>query len=159
MYLTEDIVSFTVDEFRRGLEGLSADEAHWRSPKSDGSQMNAVAWTVQHIAAHWHNAALAAQGMPFERRQPPTDGSPPDYLLALSFLETAASELQESLRVPPENMTRQLRASSEETAGSFLARAIFHSWFHAGEINAVRQLLGHPEIRYVADPGERLRWQ
>jgi hypothetical protein len=34
-----------------------------------------------------------------------------------------------------------------------VARAVSHSWFHAGDVNAVRQLLGHAEIRFVGDPG------
>ena len=30
-------------------------------------------------------------------------------------------------------------------------RNAFHYWFHAGEVNAIRQLLGHPEIIFVGE--------
>ena len=33
--------------------------------------------------------------------------------------------------------------------GTALMRAVLHTWFHAGEINSVRQILGHPEIPFV----------
>jgi hypothetical protein len=52
-----------------------------------------ISWTAYHIAAHWRNAALAVQGLPFERQQPPADGTPPDFSTALGFLQGAASEL------------------------------------------------------------------
>jgi hypothetical protein len=38
-------------------------------------------------------------------------------------------------------------------------RATLHTWFHIGEINAVRQLLGHKEIPYVGKLIGTLEWQ
>ena len=48
--------------------------------------------------------------------------------------------------------------SQRESTGTFLGRAIFHTWFHTGEINAVRQMLGHPEIMFVGAAGGELAW-
>ena len=28
-------------------------------------------------------------------------------------------------------------------------RNTFHYWFHCGEVNAIRQMLGHPEMIFV----------
>ena len=34
-------------------------------------------------------------------------------------------------------------------------RATLHTWFHTGEINAMRQMLGHAEIQFVGTmPGQ-----
>ena len=45
-----------------------------------------------------------------------------------------------------------------ESVGTFLARAVMHTWFHIGEINAARQLLGHGEIRFVGALDGWLEW-
>ncbi|HJM75717.1 MAG TPA: hypothetical protein QGI71_07655 [Dehalococcoidia bacterium] len=45
-----------------------------------------------------------------------------------------------------------------ESVAMFLARAVQHGWFHIGEINAVRQLLGHAEIIFVGNLAGRLDW-
>ncbi len=37
-------------------------------------------------------------------------------------------------------------------------RATLHTWFHAGEINAVRQMLGHAEIPFVGTMIGQLEW-
>jgi hypothetical protein len=46
----------------------------------------------------------------------------------------------------------------DESAGTFLMRAVMHTWFHCGEINAIRQLLGHPEIAFVGPFDGNLEW-
>lgn len=150
MYSIADLITFATDEFARGLEGLTPDEAGRRMPKADGTSMNAIAWNVQHIAAHWHNAALTLAGRPFESRYPSSDGTPPPYLEALTLLQQFAAEFR-SVPIDPERMTQPVREGRPELVSQFVARAIFHTWFHAGEVNAVRQLLGHPEIPFVGD--------
>jgi hypothetical protein len=42
----------------------------------------------------------------------------------------------------------------EESIGTMLQRNIFHYWYHIGESQAVRQLLGHTELpEFVGDIG------
>ena len=38
-------------------------------------------------------------------------------------------------------------------------RAVLHTWFHTGEINAVRQMLGHAEIPFVGKMLGNLEWR
>ena len=38
-------------------------------------------------------------------------------------------------------------------------RAVLHTWFHAGEINAVRQMLGHAEIPFVGEMLGSIEWR
>ncbi|MGE0227456.1 MAG: DinB family protein [Dehalococcoidia bacterium] len=157
MYSPRDVVSFAIDEFVRGIEGLTPADAIWRAPKADGSQMNAISWTVQHVGAHWHAVACRLQGVPPQADRPPADGTPPSLEAAMALLRAAADDLMEAVR---RHTTRDGDGGHEgarETASQAVARAVFHTWFHAGEINAVRQLLGHEEIRFVGDIGDRFR--
>jgi hypothetical protein len=40
----------------------------------------------------------------------------------------------------------------DETLGTMVQRVTYHYWFHTGESQAVRQLLGHTELaEYVGD--------
>ncbi len=158
MYRADEFAEFAIAEFRRGLAGLTEEEARFRPEKADGTRMNAISWTVQHIADHWLNVARAARDLPLERRSPPSDGTPPDYADALTMLEAAASDLGWVAQASDEAMSRTLRELRGESVAMFLARAVQHSWFHIGEINAVRQLLGHPEIIFVGDLDGRLDW-
>lgn len=158
MYRAEEFAEFTVEEFRRGLDGLTEEEARFRPEKADGTRMNAISWTVQHIASHWLNVARAARELPLDRHGLPADGTPPDYAAALAMLDEAASGLGWIAEVSDKAMLRRWRGPDGESVAMFLARAVQHTWFHIGEINAVRQLLGHPEISFVGDLAGRLDW-
>lgn len=157
MYSLRDVVSFAVDEFLRGLEGLTPDDAIWRPPKADGSQMNAISWTVQHVGAHWHAVASRLQGLQPQSGRPPADGTPPSFEAAMTLLRAAADDLVAAVAGHEVDDDREDLESAGETISQAVARAVFHTWFHAGEVNAVRQLLGHDEIRFVGGLGDRFR--
>lgn len=157
MYSTTELAAVTVSEFRRGLEGLTAEEALVRHPKADGSSMNAVSWIVAHIAGHWASAQAAALRRESELMNPARDGSPPPYLDALARLEAATGDLGWIAAAGDARMSRRLD-DRDESAGTFLMRAILHTWFHCGEVNAIRQLLGHPEIAFVRPFEGMLEW-
>ena len=53
MYEPIELARFALSEFERGLEGLTDDEARTRFEKADATEMNAISWTIGHIAAHW----------------------------------------------------------------------------------------------------------
>lgn len=148
----------TVHEFRRGLDGLTEPEASFRPEKADGSRMNAIAWSVQHVANHWGNVALAVAGRALEWHGPPADGTPPDYQAALAMFDDATRDLGWLARGRNAALTRTDADLGGESTGTFVARAVLHTWFHTGEINAVRQLLGHAEIEFVGAAAGRLRW-
>ena len=158
MFDTTELAAVTIHEFRRGLEGLTEAEAAFRPEKADGTRMNAVAWSVQHIANHWRNVALAVAGRSLEWRGPPVDGTPPDYRAALAMLDDATLDLDWLAGAGNAAMLRTDVELGGESAGTFLARAVLHTWFHTGEINAVRQLLGHAEIAFVGTAAGRLKW-
>jgi hypothetical protein len=158
MFRESDLAEVAIAEFSRGLEGLSDEEVLTRFEKRDGTRMNAISWTVQHIGAHWTNVASALGGSFLTNLGPSRDGTPPAWAEALRTFDLATRNV-EWLRVAPEEaFLRPLAELRGESCGTYLARAIAHTWFHIGEINAVRQLLGHAEIRFVGPAGARMVW-
>ncbi len=157
MFNTTELAQVTVAEFRRGLEGLTADEALVRHPKADGTTMNAASWIVAHIADHWANAQAFALGREAGILGPSRDGTPPTLDDALAGLEAATSDLGWIVAAGDVRMSRP-HEGRPYSAGTFLMRAVMHTWFHCGEINAIRQLLGHPEIAFVGPFDGRLEW-
>jgi len=51
------------------------------------------------------------------------------------------------------------RSGGRESVGTALMRVVLHTWFHTGEINAIRQMLGHDEIIFVGEMKDRLEWR
>jgi hypothetical protein len=46
-----------------------------------------------------------------------------------------------------------------ETLGTSVFRNALHSWFHTGEVNMLRQLLGHPEVVFIPFMAGNMEWQ
>ena len=158
MYNTAEMATVTIREFHRGIDGLTAAEVLVRHEKADGSTMNAISWIVAHVAAHWSNARALALGEEPSAPLPPQDGTPPSYDQALSLLRAATDDLGWVSAASDERMSTRYARLGGESVGTFLMRAVLHTWFHTGEINAIRQLLGHPEIRFVGAFDGALDW-
>lgn len=141
-------LQFARSELRRSLEGVTDDEARRRF-----LPINSISWMVGHLAAqeqrYWCDVAqrkivaprvaeLTAYGKP--ATTPPLDDMWADWLAITEqadvFLDGLTTErLQEYL----------LRNGKpvDESIGTMLQRTTYHYWFHIGEAQAVRQLLGH----------------
>ena len=152
-----DQFRFTRSEWLRGLEGVSEEDgAHHFGP------MNCISWTVGHLAWHeqryWLQRSqgivlfpqlneLYAYGAPMstpslaamlERWRAVTQASEP-FLDALTGA-TLASELLLDGEVVGQSV------------GSAMQRITYHYWYHIGEIQAIRQMLGHADLpEYVGD--------
>jgi hypothetical protein len=156
MFQIADMVMFALSEFRRGLDGLTDDEARWRAKKADGTEMNAISWTVCHIAGHWLWRPERLDRFTFGSSDP----TPPSLREAMAILDEAIAFQKTWLA----GLTREKLASKPpgfqgESVGTGIMRATLHTWFHTGEINAVRQLLGHKEIPYVGVLLGNLEWR
>ena len=171
MYRPEDLASFALMNFERGLEGLTDEEARFLATKADGSHMNSISFIAGHIAYHWSTVAAYANKTP----QPPSVqpykiGAQPTAPPLADVLELLAQARAESSWVSTAN-NALLSSSSEEyrallanlvpveTVGTALMRAIFHTWFHIGEVNAIRQMLGHPEIIFTGPLNGLMEWR
>ena len=144
-------LQFTRGEFLRCLEGLSLPDAYVRH-----GQLNCISWIIGHLASHENQVCVfLAQGKVIQPdlRTVCGYGSPPsapklDDMWAAwrevtanadIFLDTLTTErLQEHFLWKGEPM--------EESIGTMLHRAIYHYWFHLGEVHAIRQALGHRKL-------------
>jgi hypothetical protein len=135
-------------EFVRALDGISEEEARRRVPP-----INSLSWMVGHLAWHerlcWlvrgqgrqevpHLDAVAGYGAPAST--PPLaemwDAWRTVVALADPYLDGLTTG---ALQERPAIGGRPL----EQTVGTMLLRVTYHYWFHIGESQAVRQLLGH----------------
>ena len=163
MYQPDELTRFVLMNFERGLGSLTDEEARARLTKADGSQMNAISWIVGHMAWHWSTMAAYANRMPQPTAVlpytvgPDADPTPPPLEEALKLWRQAREESvwtatadDALLSSSSENYRAMMRnLVPAETVGTALMRVILHTWYHAGEINAIRQMLGHPEIVFV----------
>lgn len=151
---------FTRSEWLRGLQAVTAEEA---ARKFD--TINTIAWMVGHLAAqeqfYWvrvpqekivsEAVVLCASGKP--ESNPPLaemwDGwhtvtAAADVYLDALTEEMLPTHLEFNGKPMPENI------------GTMLTRNIYHYWFHLGEAQAIRQLLGHTDLpAFVGAFGEK----
>jgi hypothetical protein len=150
---------FTRAEFLRGLEGVTAEEAARRL-----GPMNPIAWIVGHLA--WHEQILwleRAQGRtvaPAVHQArfagPPSDPPYQEMLEAWRQVTAAADPYLDGLDTArlQEHWERNGRRHPE-SVGTSLRRLTYHYWFHLGESQAIRQLLGHQDLpTFVGDIGQ-----
>ncbi len=152
-----DQLRFTRSEFVRGLEGVTDDEARRRF-----MPINCISWMIGHLA--WQEQRyfitratgkilvpevneLAASGGP--------TSTPPLELMwqAWRTITQAADPFLDTLTT--EMLTTYMIGTGQpdaETIGTRLRRTTYHYWYHLGESQAVRQLLGHTNLpEFVGD--------
>jgi hypothetical protein len=145
---------FTRSEWVRGLEGVTAEEAARRF-----EPMNSIAWLIGHLAwqeqAYWLQRAQGRTVSALAERcanGAPASTPPLAEVWAAWREVTAAADAyldgltSESLQVKWE------REPTTETSGTKLLRTTYHYWYHLGEAQAIRQLLGHQNLpSFVGD--------
>jgi uncharacterized damage-inducible protein DinB len=142
---------FARSEFQRGLVGVTAEEAKQRI-----LPMNCVAWNIGHLAwqeqRYWLFRAQEKTLLP-ELNEQFAYGAPactPD----LDKTQEAWRTVTEASEAWLDGVTTQTlqRAAVTVTTdsgpldltwGSLLLRTIYHYWYHTGENQAIRQVLGH----------------
>ena len=167
MYQPIELARFAISEFERGLQGLTDEEARTRLTKADGTEMNAISWMVGHIAGHWLVQAAYAR----QERMPSglhrfggatADPTPLPLSQAFNLLGEAKASIDWLTSADDALLSSTIHyplIDAGESVGTGLMRVILHTWFHIGEINAVRQLLGHPEIPFVGQIVGNLEWR
>jgi hypothetical protein len=148
---------FTRNEFLRGLEGLTdADARHRFMP------MNCISWNVGHLAWQEQRYFLYyAQGqMPlpqvnaaFAYGAPASTPALAEMLDTWTAITRAADPWLDSLTTDKlqQHVIRDGKPSPY-IFGSLLQRVIYHYWYHNGENQAIRQVLGHRDLpEFVGD--------
>ena len=152
-----DQFRFTRSEWLRGLEGLSeADGACHFGP------MNCISWTVGHLAWHeqrsWLTRAQNILLFPqlnelFAYGAAMCTPSLREMLETWHTVTRAADPFLDTLTT--QSLQNDLLLNGEavgQTIGSALRRVTYHYWYHIGEIQAIRQMIGHQNLpEYVGD--------
>jgi len=133
-----------------GLEGVSEQEAVARL-----GQMNSIGWMVGHLAEFEQSVWLeAAQGKTLSEAvkrcgygEPASTPPLAEMVAAWQQITAAADAYLNSLT--PAQLGTQL-AGSSQNIGTILLRQTWHYWYHLGELQAIRQVLGHTDLpQYV----------
>ena len=152
-----DQLDFTRSEWLRGLEAISdEDGARPLGP------MNCVSWTVGHLAWQEQRYFLErAQGkLAFaELNTTYAYGAPMSTPILSDTLRTWREVIQTSRAyldsLTTESLQQDLPLEGKlvgQSIGSAMRRMTYHYWYHIGEIQAIRQMLGHTGLpEYVGD--------
>jgi hypothetical protein len=152
---------FTRSELLRGLKGLTEDEGarHF-------GQMNCISWTVGHLAWHeqkyWLERAQNIILFPdlnneFAYGAPMSTPSLKKTLAAWRKVTSASTAFLEAL--DSTTLSAELLRKGKpvgQTLDSALYRITYHYWYHIGEIQAVRQMLGHQKLPVYVGNMEKL---
>ncbi len=142
---------FTRSEWLRGLEGIS-DEDGMRHL----GRMNCISWTVGHLA--WQEQryflqraqgmilfpdlnTIYAYGAPMS-----TPALPGSMRLWQEVIQSSAPYLD---KLTTDSLKQELLLEGKpvgQSVGSAMRRMTYHYWYHVGEIQAIRQMLGHSEL-------------
>jgi hypothetical protein len=157
-----DQLRFTRSEWLRGLEGVSEEDAERHLGPNP---MNSIGWIVGHLAwqeqrylLHRSQSKLPLPAIQegFASGGPMSTPSLREMLEAWRKLTSAADPFLDKLGTA--DLERDLPRDgkpSGQTLGSAIQRLTYHYWFHIGEIQAIRQMLGQREQRelpeYVGD--------
>jgi DinB superfamily len=152
-----DQLRFTRGEWLRGLRGVSEEDA-----KQHCGQMNSISWIVGHLSWQEQRYLLdRPQGIVlwpdveknFGFGAPMSTPSLKEVLGYWRQITKATDPFLDTLTSA--DLLRDLPLSgkaSGQSQGSAIRRLTFHYWFHIGEIQAIRQLLGHQRLPvYVGD--------
>lgn len=152
-----DQLRFTRSEWLRGLEGVSEEDgARHLGP------MNCISWTVGHLAWHEQRYWLdRAQGViPYPRLNEVCAYGAPMSTPSLAEMKDLWTGLAAQAdawlgKLTTAALTEELLRDGKpigQTIGSALRRVTYHYWYHIGEIQAIRQMLGHTGLpEYVGD--------
>jgi uncharacterized damage-inducible protein DinB len=148
---------FTRKEWQRGLKGVNDEDA----AKHFGP-MNCISWTVGHLAWHeqknWleraQNKVLFPELNTLYAYNAPM--STPALCDMLKYWKTVTKETETFLdSLTTEDLEKELLRHGKsvgQTLGSAMHRITYHYWYHIGEIQAIRQMLGQKDLPvYVGD--------
>ena len=152
-----DQLRFTRTEWLRGLEGVSEEDgARHFGP------MNCIGWTVGHLA--WHEQRTWLERSQDKILFPELNtvfkyGAPMSTPSLNEMLETWRTVTRETDpyldTLTTQGFLGDLRLNGRsvgQSVGSAMRRLSYHYWYHIGEIQAIRQMLGHANLpEYVGE--------
>jgi len=146
-----DQFRFTRSECLRGLEGVSEEDGACHF-----GPMNCISWTVGHLTWHeqrtWLTRAQNKILFPklnelFAYGAAMNTPSFKEMLETWNIVTPAADPFLDTLTT--ETLQNDLLLNGEAVGqglGSALRRVTYHYWYHIGEIQAIRQMIGHKDL-------------
>jgi hypothetical protein len=152
-----DLLRFTRSEWQRGLRGVSEDDAN-----THFGQMNSIGWIVGHLTWQEQRTLFLRRGgeLLFPEINREFAFGAPMSTPSLAAMRKAWNRVTKSAEpflgsLTTRDLLRDLPLDgkpSGQTLGSAIRRMTFHYWFHIGEIQAIRQMLGHKRLpQYVGN--------
>ncbi len=154
--LVEQLV-FTRSEWLRGLDGISQEDGSRHFPP-----MNCISWTVGHLA--WQEQRYFLQrsqgklvfpelNITYAYGAPMSTPALADTMSVWHEVIRASASYLDGLTT--QSLVEELMLEGKavgQSVGSAMRRMTYHYWYHIGEIQAIRQLLGHTSLpEYVGD--------
>lgn len=144
-------LKFARHEFKRVFNGVTAADAERRLRPN-----NALSWIVGHLA--WQEQRYWVWGPTDQFVYPELNqltafGQPasiPDYEEMWRVWHTVTQKADSFLdTLDDQDLSRFYLIDDRpffESIGTLLQRTTFHYWFHIGEVHALRQQMGHPDL-------------
>lgn len=152
---------FTRGEFQRALKNITPEEA-----VRQFEPINCISWIIGHLAwqeqLYWLTHAQGITPAPEVNAcasGQPASAPPLDEMWAAWRLVTQTADAWLDTLDTAQLETHTLKRSKpyepyKESIGTRLRRTTYHYWYHTGESQAIRQLLGHTGLpSFVGDIG------
>jgi len=152
-----DQLRFTRSEWLRGLAGISDEDG-----SRHFSPMNCISWIVGHLAWQEQRYYLqrAQEKIIFPELNTTFAYGAPMSTPALSHTMGLWQQVTQASApyldaVSTDALQQDLLLEGKpvgQSVGSAMRRMTYHYWYHLGEVQAIRQLLGHTALpEYVGD--------
>ncbi|MDK2981545.1 MAG: hypothetical protein PWQ55_1892 [Chloroflexota bacterium] len=156
-------LKFTRGEFRKAFSGVSEEEGMRRF-----MPINSIGWMVGHLA--WHEQLYWLTRLQDHTPIPELnelasfggEASQPSLTQMIAYWEQVTAEADrflESLTLADllPNVVANNGKEYPVNIGTLISRVTYHYWYHTGEMQAVRQLLGHTGLPdFVSDDIETI---
>lgn len=155
-------LKFTRSEFRKGFAGVSEKDGKKRL-----MPINTIGWIVGHLAWHeqyyWLTRAQGAILIPELNdlvgfRKPASSPSLSQMISYWGEIIDASDQYLDKLN--ESDLLDYLEVKGKQldfNIGTMISRVIYHYWYHNGEMQAQRQLMGHTDLSdFVGDEIETI---
>jgi len=148
---------FARSEFKKGFSGVTEEEGSLRL-----MPVNSIGWIVGHLAWHeqyyWLTRSQGKILIP-ELIDQVGFGKPasiPSLKKMISYWETITHDADDYLfQMKESDLLGKMVVKGKElpfNMGTMISRVIYHYWYHNGEMQALRQLMGHSDLpEFVSD--------
>ena len=138
---------FSRSEFRKGFEGVSEKDGEQRL-----MHVNSIGWIVGHLAWHeqyyWLTRARGIILIPeiIDQVGYKKPASTPSLTVMISFWEKITNSCDDYLnQLKESDLLDHIIVKGKQlpfNIGTMISRVIYHYWYHNGEMQALRQLMG-----------------